>query len=387
MQGERGAQGKIRARRLFFSDAGAVVREMARLGVDPAGIEIMAGKAEHYLIHIENISSKAANIIKQEALARGADLAVPWKVANFAPGPTEAILMGTRAALTSLAGKLRRQAHFRLTEVAGLIERILAGDRLIPGRGRMAAGSGLTLDFGRKTYLIEACGGRASVGRGKSLVDDLLVDDLLVDDLLVDDLLVDDLLVDEGLTGGIAVPNVRDAGTARMAARAGAALVRLDPLLAGEALTPVLKELAAPGALLILGPGPAVPIRSPDELIGDLEKSLLVALETAAAAGIGPERVILECPCQFGAEVSPDRVFVARLAELRSLGCPLLINLGAGSQGGDPDDPPPWSEASAIAWVVLLALRGADMLRVGGSPGLIEMASEALRAVDAVAKD
>lgn len=343
MQGDKRV--KVRARRLFFSDPDTVAREMARLGVDPVGIEIMSGKAEHYLIYLENISSKAANIIKQEALARGADLAVPWKVANFAPGSTEAILMGTWAELTSLASKLRRQEHFRLPEVAGQIEGILANDRQVAGFGRVG-------DFGRKTILLRA------EARGENL-------DALVTPV-----------IGENLGRDIHVPTVRDALGVNKALQWGSGLIRLKPDLGPEALERLLRELVGADARLILGPGPMPPDFGAEERILAVFRGLRAAIDVAVSSGLVPERLILECPF-------PDPALANRLSELRSLGRPLLVDLASGPEGWPQAE---WPEAAYLGLVSVLAVRGADMIRLRGSRDLADAALAALRVVDAVAK-
>ena len=47
------------------------------LGVDGGGINILDAKSKHFLIEIKDLHVGGANILKQDALSIGADLAVP----------------------------------------------------------------------------------------------------------------------------------------------------------------------------------------------------------------------------------------------------------------------------------------------------------------------
>lgn len=338
----------IRARRLFLTDADEAAKEMARIGADPAGIEIMSAKAEHYLIRLENLSSRAANIIKQESLARGAELAVSRKAAIFEPGRSDALLMGTRSALSGLAEKLRRQGHFGLPEAAALIERILADRRLVPGKGESVAGPGFTLDLAGQTYLLQA-------GSGQGEADVLIGDP------------------------NRSVMNIADAAGAMKAAISAAGIIRLDPGLEPGVLASCLEPLAGGESLLIIGPGVAA---------GDQFPALWASLETVSALGINLRRVILQCSCPTGPMGDAARSFIRSLAAFRSLGRPVLVDLGgADPAGADPAGmrPPP-EEAALIAWVTVLSARGADLIRLSAPPDMIKAIRAALRAADAVLK-
>ncbi len=50
---------------------------LLKIGVDKPGIEIMKKKKTEFIFYIKEISCGAANILKQDALSIGAELAVP----------------------------------------------------------------------------------------------------------------------------------------------------------------------------------------------------------------------------------------------------------------------------------------------------------------------
>lgn len=85
--------------------------EIEKINVHPTGIKIMALKAVHRLMKFNNIDSKTANIIKQEMLSRGGDVAISRDVGSFKANSTNLIIMGTLAQYIRLAKKLMHQPY------------------------------------------------------------------------------------------------------------------------------------------------------------------------------------------------------------------------------------------------------------------------------------
>ena len=94
------------------------------LGSDKSGIAIMSKKMQTHLFVIKHISAGAANILKQDALAIGAELAVPTGVVTCSQPYFDAILMGTKRQLEFLAKKEKAQP-FGLKELAKKLENFL----------------------------------------------------------------------------------------------------------------------------------------------------------------------------------------------------------------------------------------------------------------------
>ncbi len=83
--------------------------QLRRLGVDSAGVGIMAKKMMMRVFAMKGLSVRAANILKQECIAVGADLALP-KAASFLEGEsTDAILMANASQMEMLLLNLRAQ--------------------------------------------------------------------------------------------------------------------------------------------------------------------------------------------------------------------------------------------------------------------------------------
>ena len=90
---------------------------LKRLGVDGGGISILASKTKTHLIKIENLHVGAANILKQDALSIGADLAVPKGTVLARNLHVNALLIATSKQLKILSKKELAQP-FGLKELA-----------------------------------------------------------------------------------------------------------------------------------------------------------------------------------------------------------------------------------------------------------------------------
>jgi len=82
---------------------------MQGIKVDDYGIKIMLPKAIHHLVRINSLSCIAANILKQEILSLGGDLAVARDTLTGKDKNTNCLLMGTLSQFNHLIGKLNRQ--------------------------------------------------------------------------------------------------------------------------------------------------------------------------------------------------------------------------------------------------------------------------------------
>jgi len=97
---------------------------LKELGVDGGGISIMAKKMELFYIKIDNLKAPAANILKQDALSVGAELAVPSGVIMCEKEYYDALLIGTKRELERLVKKEKAQP-FGLKKLSSKLEQIL----------------------------------------------------------------------------------------------------------------------------------------------------------------------------------------------------------------------------------------------------------------------
>ena len=92
-------------------------KTLRELGVDGGGVEILASKMQHHIFYIKELHVGAANILKQDALSIGADLAVPRGTVIAMHKTVDAILIATQKQLVELSRKELAQP-FGLKELA-----------------------------------------------------------------------------------------------------------------------------------------------------------------------------------------------------------------------------------------------------------------------------
>lgn len=97
---------------------------LGRIGCHDEGINIMAPKCIYRCINVRNVDTRAANIIKQEMLAKGGEAAIGMNALCLDRGITDLILMGREKDIIITAEKLRRQ-FFGTQEIAEEIEKVL----------------------------------------------------------------------------------------------------------------------------------------------------------------------------------------------------------------------------------------------------------------------
>jgi dihydropteroate synthase len=115
------------------------------------------------------------------------------------------------------------------------------------------------------------------------------------------------------------------------------------------------------------------------EVIGELRERVAYAI----SRGIRRERIVVDPGLGFGKTPEQNLVLLRRLAELRSLGLPLLVGASRKSFVGLALGLPPQERDEGTAATTALAIRsGADIVRVHH----VRMNVRAARVADAVAR-
>jgi dihydropteroate synthase len=100
-----------------------IKKYLQTLGVDSGGVNILSKKAQTHIISIKDLHVGAANILKQDALSIGADLAVPRGTVLAKTPRVDTLLIATTAQLKVLAKKELAQP-FGLKELAFKLKQI-----------------------------------------------------------------------------------------------------------------------------------------------------------------------------------------------------------------------------------------------------------------------
>ena len=105
-----------------LEDARKVLKE---IGVSDEGISIMSKKAVHKIVKIKDLDCKAVNILKQNMLSLGGDVACSRKAVYINESRSDVLIMGTLSQFESLVKKLKLQP-FGLDEISEKISNFLS---------------------------------------------------------------------------------------------------------------------------------------------------------------------------------------------------------------------------------------------------------------------
>ncbi|MFQ5465603.1 MAG: dihydropteroate synthase [Thermodesulfobacteriota bacterium] len=363
---------------------------MARIGVNPAGIRIMAPKLLHYNLKLEDLSPAQANIIKQDMLSIGGEAAVSSGTVSCSIDHTGALVSGTARQVSLLVDKLRGQS-MGLGEVASAMEEALrnAAARVFEVKGRSRAWTlgARTLVMGVVNVTPDSFsdGGRlqgvdAAVAHAMGLAEhaDWIdvggestrpgAEPVDTDEELGRVVPLVRALADRGVTVSV---DTTKAEVARQALEAGAEIINdvsalgADPEMGGVC--------AGYGAAVILMHMRGTPRTMQDDtayedLTAEVFRYLHARMEFAVSRGIEPDRIIIDPGLGFGKSPEGNIELLANLAEFRSLGRPILVGPSRksfiGALTGDPDPlggARLFGTASASA---AAALKGAHIVRV-----------------------
>jgi dihydropteroate synthase len=360
------------------------------LGSDKHGRAIMAPKMVHRVIYIDNVDTRAANILKQDMLSIGGEASLPREVFEFEGKEVPVILSGSLKHYRLLTKKLKRQP-FGLKVLADELETLLGFMK--PGRERRLHLGSRDYDLNERTLVMGVVnvtpdsfsdGGLfaetdAAVEQALRLADDGA--DILdiggestrpgSDFISLDEELNRVMPVLDGLAGSLEVPisiDTTKAEVARRALDAGCAMVndisamRLD----GEML-PLVVERGVPFCLMHMQGMPKDMQAEPhyDDVMGDISLFLRERAEAAEEAGADPANIIVDPGIGFGKTLRHNLEILMRLDELRSLGYALCLGTSrksfiGGILGLGVDERVEGTAAS----VALGIANGADIVRV-----------------------
>lgn len=120
-----------------------------------------------------------------------------------------------------------------------------------------------------------------------------------------------------------------------------------------------------------------------ENLIEDIKRELMESVDTARAAGIPDENIILDPGVGFGKTVEQNLELVNRLDEIRKLGFPILLGVSRKSFIGYTLDLSPDQRLEGTAAAVAVGIvRGADIVRIHDIPAMVRVA----RMTDAIVR-
>ncbi len=123
--------------------------ELEKIGVDRAAFDIFEWKSNMLLIKLYGINGKGANILKQEFLSAGGDVAVHRDVASWKAEKTDCLLIGTEKVFERVTDKLKFEPFFGLKEIRNRLIKLLSKSKLPTFNI-----NGKEFDFNKETFIM-----------------------------------------------------------------------------------------------------------------------------------------------------------------------------------------------------------------------------------------
>ena len=369
--------------------------EMERVGVDPAGIKLMAPKELYRNLKVTNLTAPAGNIIKQDMIAVGGEAAVSKGVVSAEVDHTDCILSGTLKQFRRLIKKLSIQPY-ALKETAKLIEGALNN---LEVESYTLKGVNRSWDLGASSNV--RANTRALVmgilnvtpdsfsdgGRYRSVEDavsfglEMVADGADIIDVggestrpgsegvSVEEELKRVLPVIEGLVdGGAAISiDTTKAEVARRAIKAGAEIVNdVSAISMDEAMVEVVADTGAAVVLMHMRGTPKDMQAETDyeDLIGEVYGYLEERIEFALSKGIARDKIIVDPGIGFGKSAEASLELIKRLGEFRTLGVPVMLGASRKSFMGKVAPETKARLMPSVAAAVAGVMNGASLLRV-----------------------
>ena len=373
----------FRVRNLEINTREQALYEITLTGADPIGVKYMTPKAVHRVLKVYDLKPRQANILKQEMLSKGGEVAVARGAVDNSVVQTDVLLMGTSRQYRELIKKLRSQP-FGLAQLGDKLSVVL--DNLEGRPVRTLNCRGKELVIGNRTLVMAILnvtpdsfsdGGRwfdparaveqarQMVAEGADIID-LGGESTRPGHTSVgpEEELRRVIPVLEVLVRELDVPISVDTFKADVASRAlasGASMINDQwALRADPGMAAVIASYGVPVVLMHNQRGTTY-----QDLMGDMVKYFEESVAMASSAGITGDHIIIDPGIGFGKSLAQNLEVMRRLRELSCLGHPVLIGTSRKSMIGKTLDLPVDQRVEGTAATVSLGIvYGADIVRV-----------------------
>jgi dihydropteroate synthase len=333
---------------LHITNANEAIRQMKKMGVDPTGVKLMEGKTLHFNLKVEGIEPRRANLLKQEMLSLGGDVAVDGRGLDCSAEHTDALLMGTQKHFEKLILKLEQYPD--LQPLSQSIKETLKNlsKTHYPIRCRKR-----TLVLGKQTLLMGVLNvtpdsfsdGGLFYDKGKAVSHGLKMVEEGADmidiggestrpgskPLELQEELRRVIPVIESLAKKLDVPISIDTYKSTVAQRAIEAGAQMVNDISGLKFDPNLAQVAAkedtPLVLMHIRGIPETMQKDVhyDSLFSEILHNLRDSVQRAESAGLDPKQIIIDPGIGFGKSFEDNLLIIKNLFEFRILGKPILL--------------------------------------------------------------
>jgi dihydropteroate synthase len=372
---------------LVLRDLADARAALERARVSKAGIDIMDKKALFRVVRVAGVSIRAANILKQEMLARGGEVAISREVYEWHGEQADCLIMGTLAQFERLLPKLRIQP-FRLHALADAIEAALNNDSnpapigppgLDLSHGALIMGIvNVTPDsfsdggtHGSVGAAVQA--GLEMAGEGAALVDVGGESTRPGSDAVPEEEEARRVLpvvrgLAEALPGRVSVDTYR-ARVAAGALEAGAYMVNdISALRMDADMVAVVRDAQCPVVLMHMLGEPKTMQSNPtyEDVLAEIYGFFVERLNWAVDQGLNEQNLLIDPGIGFGKTTTHNLEIIRHLDTFRSLGRPVVLGTSRKRFLGEilgVDEPQDRDDATA-ATTVMAVTAGAHIVRV-----------------------
>jgi dihydropteroate synthase len=333
---------------LHITNANEAIQQMKKVGVDPTGVKLMEGKTLHFNLKVEGIEPRTANLLKQELLSLGGDVAVDGRGFDCSANQTDALLMGTQKNFEKLILKLEQYPDLQPLgqSIKETLENISKTHYSIRCRKR-------TLILGKRTLLMGVLNvtpdsfsddgfffdKEKAIAHGLRMVEEGAdIIDIGGEStrpgskpLELEEELRRVIPVIESLAKEVDVPISIDTYKSTVAQRAIEAGAEIINDISGLHFDPSLAQLAAkedaPLVLMHIRGTPETMQKDVhyDSLFSEILQYLKDSIQRAESAGLDPRQIIIDPGIGFGKTVEDNLLIIKNLYEFRILGKPILL--------------------------------------------------------------
>ncbi len=351
------------------------------MGVDEKGIDIMAPKSDLLLVTAKDLDPRGANILKQEFLSAGGEVAVPWKALNLSEERSSVLMMGTPSQYERVKGKLKAQP-FDLPVLADEIEEAIEnyhsksslpwGDEGCEIMGILNVTPDSFYDGGEYERVEKAVERGVSMDeRGADIIDVGGESTRPESERISVEKEIERIIpvierLNEKTDCLISVDTYKPK-VAERAVAAGADIVNDVFGLRREGMPEKIAELGVPVILMHMQGKPKTMQKDPhyDDVVDDISSYFFERIKLAKQKGIDANKIILDPGIGFGKKLHHNLEIIERLDEFKSLGHPILLGASRKSFLGNiigkkADD----RLYGSLAVAALAVDKGASILRV-----------------------
>ena len=333
---------------LHITNANEAIQHMKKVGVDPTGVKLMEGKTLHFNLKVEGIEPRTANLLKQELLSLGGDVAVDGRGLDCSAKQTDALLMGTQKHFEKLILKL--ESYPDLHPLGQSIKETLKNISRTHYSIRCRKG---TLILGKRTLLMGVLnvtpdsfsdGGfffdkEKAIAHGIKMVEEGAD---IIDiggestrpgskSLQLEEELRRVIPVIESLAKEVDVPISIDTYKSTVAQKAIEAGAQMINDISGSHFDQSLPEIAVkedvPIVLMHIRGTPETMQKDVhyNSLFSEILLYLKDSVQRAESAGLDPQQIIIDPGIGFGKTIEDNLLILKNLFEFRVLGKPILL--------------------------------------------------------------